>query len=73
MNVMRENQKNMRAWFYACHPRRAHAQHAPGSLCRTRKETLFPDIFESGKLRFLNNAKIFLAATANFLNFLGKT
>ena len=24
MNVMRENQKNMRAWFYACHPRRAH-------------------------------------------------
>ena len=51
MNVMRENQKNMRAWFYARHPRRAHAQHAPGSLCRIRKETLFPDIFESGKLR----------------------
>ena len=52
MNVMPENQKNMRAWFYARHPRIAHVQHAPGSLCRTRKETLFPDIFESGKLRF---------------------
>ena len=46
MNVMRENHNNMRAWLCT-----SHAQHAPGFLCRTRKETLFPDIFESGKLR----------------------
>ena len=41
MNVMRENQNNMRAWFYEHHPHKAHAQHAPGFFAEPEKKLCF--------------------------------
>lgn len=49
MDLMQENQNDMLNKFI----RHKHMRTAQGSYCRTKKETLFPDIFESGKLRLL--------------------